>query len=75
MTHCLVNHHVIGHLVFDLVSTEKVMLCPAIHNPASCEIHAVIRYLHAKNMSSAGMNHELRVVYNQNVMCEGTVMI
>jgi hypothetical protein len=41
------------------------MACPAIGNPASCEIRAVIRFLHAKNMSAA--------VYGQNVMSEGTV--
>jgi hypothetical protein len=29
------------------------MMCPAIHNPASCEVSAVIRFLHARNMSAA----------------------
>jgi hypothetical protein len=29
------------------------MLCPVIDNPASCEIRAVIRVLHTKNMSAA----------------------
>jgi hypothetical protein len=29
-THCLVNHHITGHLVFVLVSTERVMMCPEI---------------------------------------------
>jgi hypothetical protein len=48
MTHCLVNYHITGHMVFVLVSTERVMMCPAIDNPASCEIRAVIRFLHAK---------------------------
>jgi hypothetical protein len=28
------------------------MLCPAIDNPASCEIHDVVLFLHAKNMSA-----------------------
>jgi hypothetical protein len=32
MTHCLVNHHITGHIVFVLVSTEYVMLCPATDN-------------------------------------------
>jgi hypothetical protein len=26
------------------------MMCPAIDNPASCEIRAVIRFLHAKTL-------------------------
>jgi hypothetical protein len=27
-------------------------MCPAIDNPASCEMRAVIHFLHAKNMSA-----------------------
>jgi hypothetical protein len=46
---------------------------PAIDNPASREIRAVIRFLHAKNMSAAEIHFELRVVYGQNVISEGTV--
>jgi hypothetical protein len=34
------------------------MMCPAIDNPASCEIRAVIRFLHAKNMNAADIHHE-----------------
>jgi hypothetical protein len=34
------------------------MMCPAIDNAASDEIHAVIRYLHAKNMSAAKIRRE-----------------
>jgi hypothetical protein len=45
----------------------------AIDNTASCEIRAVIRFFQAKNISSVGMRHELRAVYGQNVMSEGTV--
>jgi hypothetical protein len=30
------------------------MMCPAIDNPTSCEIHAVICFLHARNMSAWG---------------------
>jgi hypothetical protein len=52
MIHCLVNHHITGHLVFVLVSTERVRMRPAIDNSASCEIRSVIRFLHAKNMSA-----------------------
>jgi hypothetical protein len=47
MAHCLVNHHIIGHLVFVLVSTEEVMMCPAIPNQVSSKIHADIHILHA----------------------------
>jgi hypothetical protein len=69
MTHCLVNHHITGHLVFVLVSTERVMTCPAIDNPASCKIRAAVRFLHAENMSAADIHHELcAAVYAQNVM-------
>jgi transposase len=49
------------------------MLCPAIDNPASYEIRAVIRFLHAKNMRAAEIHRELCAVYGQTVMSEGTV--
>jgi hypothetical protein len=49
------------------------MMCSAIDNPASCEILAVIHFLHAKNMSAAEICLELRAVYGQNVMSGGTV--
>jgi hypothetical protein len=49
------------------------MMCPAIDNPARCKIRAIIRFLHAKNMSAAEIHSELRAVYSQNVMSEGTV--
>jgi hypothetical protein len=43
-------------------------------NPASCEIRAVIRFLHAKNMSAGEIHHELcMVVYGQNAMNGETV--
>jgi hypothetical protein len=74
MTHCLVNHHITGHLGFVLVSTELVMMCPAIDNPASCKIQSVIRFLHAKNMSAVEFHCELYAVYGQNVMSKGTVV-
>jgi hypothetical protein len=48
-------------------------MCPAIDNPASCKIHAVIRFLQAKNLSGAEIYHELCAVYGQNVMSEQTV--
>jgi hypothetical protein len=43
------------------------MICPVIDNPASGEIHTVIRVLHAKNLSGAEIHHELCTVYCQNV--------
>jgi hypothetical protein len=43
-------------------------MCPAIDNPASCKIRAVICFLHAKIMGAV----ELCAVYGQNVMNEGT---
>jgi hypothetical protein len=49
------------------------MMFPATDNHANCEIHAVIHFLHAKNMSAAEIHHELCEVYGQNVMSEGPV--
>jgi hypothetical protein len=49
------------------------MMCPAIDNPASCEMRAVICFLHVRNMSATEINHALCVVYGQTVMSEGTV--
>jgi hypothetical protein len=73
-SHCLVNHHVTGCLVFVLVSTEWLMMCPAIDNPTSCEIRALIRFLRAKSMSSAEIHREsCATIYSHNVMSEGTV--
>jgi hypothetical protein len=49
------------------------MMCPAIGNPASCEIRAVIHFLHARNTSAAEIHCELCAAYGQNVMSEETV--
>jgi transposase len=49
------------------------VICPASDNSASCEIRAVIRFLHAKSMSATEIHRELCAVYGQNVMSEGTV--
>jgi hypothetical protein len=49
------------------------MMFPAIDNPASCGIRAIIRLLHAKNMSAVEIHQELCTVYGQNVTSEGTV--
>jgi hypothetical protein len=48
-------------------------MCPATDNPTSCEIHAIICFLHEKNMSAMEMHCELYAVYGRNVMSEGTV--
>jgi hypothetical protein len=48
-------------------------MCPAIDNPASYEIRAVINLLYAKNMNAAEIHRELCAVYGQNVMSEETV--
>jgi hypothetical protein len=48
-------------------------MCPAIDNPATCEIRSVIQFLNAKDMSAAKIHRELCAVYDQNVMREGTV--
>jgi hypothetical protein len=73
MIHCLVNYHITGHIVFVLVSTDLVMMCPAIGNPSTCKICAVICFLHTENMSAVEIYLELCVVYGQNVMSEGTI--
>jgi hypothetical protein len=66
--YCLVNHHITGHLVFVLVSTESVT-----DNPTSCKICAVICFINAKNMSAVEIYCELCAVYSQNVLSEGTL--
>jgi hypothetical protein len=49
-------------------------MCPSTDNPASCEIRAVIRFLHAKNMSVTEIHCKLcAAVYGRNVISEGTL--
>jgi hypothetical protein len=49
-------------------------MCSATDNPTSCEIRAVICFLHAKNMNAVEIHHELcMAVYDQNVMSEEIV--
>jgi hypothetical protein len=67
MTHCLVNHHITDRLVFVFVSTERVMMCPAIDNPTSFKIRNVICSLHTKKMSALEIHHELCMAYSQNM--------
>jgi hypothetical protein len=50
-------------------------VCPAVDNPASCEISAVICFLHDKDMIATEIHPELCAVYGQNVMSEGTVRL
>jgi hypothetical protein len=74
MTHYLLNYHINGHLVFVLVPTDLLMICPTIYNHVSCEIRVFIRFLHAESMSAVEIHRELcAAVYGQNVMSEGTV--
>jgi hypothetical protein len=50
------------------------MMCPATDNLASCEIRAVIRLLHAKNMSTAEIRRELcATIYVQTAISKGIV--
>jgi hypothetical protein len=49
-------------------------MCPAINNIDSCEILALIRFLHAKIIIAAKIHRELYAAgYGQNEMSEGTV--
>jgi hypothetical protein len=74
MTHCFANLHITGHLVFVLVSTKWVMMCPAIDNSIICIVCAIVCFLYAKNMSAVEIHHELcMAVYSWNVMSEGIV--
>jgi hypothetical protein len=49
------------------------MICPVIDNPASCEIRAVVHFLHTENMNAAEIHHELCTVYSRNVISEGAI--
>jgi hypothetical protein len=49
------------------------MMYPTIDNPGSCEIRAVIRFIHAKNVSIAEILLKLFAVYCQNIMSEGNI--
>jgi hypothetical protein len=46
------------------------MMFPAIDNPVSCD---AICFLRTENVSAVDICHELRAVYIQNEMSEGTV--
>jgi hypothetical protein len=39
-----------------------------IQNPAKCEIHAVIRFLHVKGKTAAEIHRQLVSVYDEDVM-------
>jgi hypothetical protein len=47
------------------------MLCPAIENPASCEIRGLNSFPCAKKMNAAEIHSELCAVYGRNVIREG----
>lgn len=76
MTESCDSSSITGHLMFVLVSLKRVMMCPVIDNPSRCEIRAVIRFLHAKNIrvTAEEIHRDLCEVYGQNVMREGTVL-
>jgi hypothetical protein len=42
-------------------------------NPASCEIHAVIKFFNANNLTAAKIHQQLCGVNGPNVMSEGKV--
>jgi hypothetical protein len=48
-------------------------MCPAIDNPTTCKIRAVIRFLRAENINIKEIHRKLCAVYGRNVMSEGTV--
>jgi hypothetical protein len=48
------------------------MMCAAIDNHSSCEICAVIDFLHTKNIECCRNHHELHAVDDKNIMSEGT---
>jgi hypothetical protein len=71
MIYCLVNHHIICHLVFVLISTETVMMRLLLIIPPAAEFALLSssRY----DMSVEGIHRELSAVYGPTVMTEGTV--
>jgi hypothetical protein len=48
-------------------------MCPAIDNPARCDILAIICFLHAENLSVVEIHCELCVAYGQYIMSEATI--
>jgi hypothetical protein len=44
-----------------------------IASPASCEVHAVIHFLHTEGQSAAEIHHQLCHVYGDNVMNDSCV--
>jgi hypothetical protein len=49
------------------------MKCPVINNSTSFKIRAVIRFLHANNVSVVDIHHELYVAYSQSAMSVGII--
>jgi hypothetical protein len=50
-----------GHLLFVLVSTERVIVCLAADNSASCKIRATVRFLHGKDLRAEEIQYKLCV--------------
>lgn len=48
-------------------------MAATIFDPTSCEVHAVIRFLHTNNASATEIHRQLYEVYGPNIMSEGVV--
>lgn len=48
-------------------------MCPAIENPASCEVPSVIRFLMAKNFTPIEIYCQISEVYGNKVISESGV--
>jgi hypothetical protein len=49
MTHWLVNHHITGHLVFVLVSTERVIMSLRLIIPAAAKFGLLFAFFMLKH--------------------------
>jgi hypothetical protein len=59
MSHCLVNHHITGHLVLALASAEWVTLSTAIYDTKGCENGDIVIFRHSNSTNTAEIHHEL----------------
>jgi hypothetical protein len=49
-------------------------MCPAIDNPANCEINTVVtHFLQDKIINAVVIHREFGTVYGQNLISEGTI--
>ena len=67
-----VCHFVAGRSFF-YVKKDWTTMCAAIHNHASCEFHAVIRVLLARNNNAVEIRRQHFEVYGSNVKSESKV--